>query len=128
MPDSHDSPASGLEWSVRHLLVLAGCTVFLGTMVAIPLYQLRIPLQSRQIGRFGWQMYARDHSQPTFVAIDAAGRTSEVRSRYRMRTWWGDFGYRQALVRDMCGQAAGAVRIVAHKDYLPGYVEEFRCP
>jgi hypothetical protein len=104
------------------------CVFFLAVMIGVPLWQLRVPYTTREIGRFAWQMYAHDHVQPTFEAIGADGGASVVRSRYRWRTWWGDFGFREALVRDLCAQAEGAKRIVATKPYMPHFHEDFVCP
>jgi hypothetical protein len=103
------------------------CAVFLLAMVLVPLWQLRIPYQSRQIGHFGWQMYARDHGLPRFVAHFADGRPPAPASPPYWSTWWGDGDLRAAFVARIC-QETGAARIVATKPHLPLYHEEFPCP
>ena len=117
-----------VPWQRRDIAAACFVVAFLVAMVAIPVWQLQVPFGTREIGRFGWQMYARDHVQPTFEAYWPDCRSAVVTSRYRFRTWWGDFGYREMLVRDLCNENGGAVRVVGTKDYLPGYREEFPCP
>lgn len=116
-----------MRWRWRDISAACFFVAFLVAMVAIPLWQLRVAFGTREIGRFGWQMYARDHVQPTFEAYFADGRSAVIVSRYRFRTWWGDFGYRELLVRDLCKES-GAVRVVATKDYMPGFREDYLCP
>ncbi len=117
-----------MRWQLRDVSAACFFVAFLVVMVAVPSWQLHVPFDTREIGRFGWQMYARDHVQPSFEAYWPDGRTAAVSSRYRFRTWWGDFGYREMLVRDLCAESAGAVRVIATKDYMPGFREEFVCP
>lgn len=115
-------------WSMRERIAAGFFLAFLALMILIPLVQLRVAYRTREVGRFGWQMYARDSRLPLFTAHWPDGSARTLRSRHLVPVWWGDFGYREALVRELCREARGATRIVGTKPQLPEFREEFSCP
>ncbi len=53
-----------LSWSFRDVIVAAFFISYLGIQIAIPIYQLTIPDQSR----FGWKMYS-SHAEPVAFSV-----------------------------------------------------------
>ena len=128
MGASSDRSAPGPAWRPREIAAAAFFVAFLAVMIALPLVQLRIAWGTRGIGRFGWQMYAHESTRPDFIAWWPDGGTRPIRSRRVSPWWWADFGYRDALARELCGDAAGAVRITVAPPYPSRPGEEYACP